>query len=62
MTQTEVKQQLKNECLNRVLYIHSKYFKYMDNHYDDSYCEQRDYEVKKAVEKLEKELEKLKQK
>lgn len=60
MTALEVRQQKKNETLNRIIFIYSKYFNYMDNSYDDSYVEQRDEQVKRALEKLEKELKLIK--
>lgn len=66
MTKDEVKQQKKNEALNKIIFTHSKYFNYEQGNpwgdWDDlpSSAEQRDKEVKRILENLENELKKLK--
>lgn len=65
MTKNEIRQQKKNEALNKIIFIHSKYFKYDQGWGDDDdeseSCEkQRDYEVGLVLYKLQQELLKIK--
>lgn len=70
MTYEEIRQTLKNEALNNIIHIHSKYFKYeyIDDMDDDFYgdsnhisCgEERDNAVKRELDDLDRKLKKLK--
>lgn len=65
MTKNEIRQQKKNEALNKIIFIHSKYFKYDQGWGDDDdeseSCEiQRDRQVKSVLYYLEKDLLKIK--
>ena len=71
MTYEEIRQQLKNEALNKIIFIHSKYYKYelVDDLDDDYYggnitsCdEERDKAVKSVLDNLEYKLKQLKNK
>ena len=58
MTKSEIKQQKKNEALNKIRKIyHPLNQKWYSNYQEDgSYAEQRDYEISQIIENLEKEL------
>ena len=72
MTYAEIRQQLKNESLNKIIHIHSKYFKYEggddldDDFYGDchqtSCSDERDRAVKRELDRLEYKLKELKDK
>ena len=67
MTIDEIKQQKKNEALNKIKFVYSKYFKYDqcwgDEDDESDSCEiQRDNKVKDILYNLEKDLLLLKNK
>lgn len=61
MNTNEIIQQKKNEALNKIRKIFNPLVKnHYDNHSDESYSEQREYEIRYIIETLEKELKILK--
>lgn len=61
MTNDEVRQQKKNEALNKIRKIYNPLYKvHYDDYSDESYSEQRDYKIESIIEDLEKELNKIK--
>ena len=62
MTKEQVIQQRKNEALNRITQIYHPLYKFSYNQYDeDSYAEQREYEIKSIVEDLNRDIKKIKE-
>lgn len=60
MNKTQIRQQLKNECLNRIRHIFSPNWKY-DSFWSTKMEDQRD-QVQMLIEQLERELKQLENK
>lgn len=61
MTKLEIRQQKKNEALNKIRKIFNKKYRFpYDEYDDDSGSEQKEHFIKSIIEYLEKELKNLK--
>ena len=59
MTKYQIRQQLKNEALNKIIKVHSENFIIGYASYDDSPTVQRDDAIARIIKTLNAELEKL---
>ena len=61
MTKSEIRQQKKNEALNKIRKIYNPdiRFNYSNFPGDGSYSDQRDFEIRTIIETLEKDLKEL---
>jgi hypothetical protein len=67
MTKNEIKSQIKATALNAIYKIYNSHnydngVGLQSHDWSESWCEQRDYKVKRIIEQLEKDLLKLKNK
>jgi hypothetical protein len=61
MTKLEIRQQMRNEALNKIRKIYNPKYKFNYDQYDeDSYSEQREKEIRLIIENLEKDLKNTK--
>lgn len=61
MTKLEIRQQKRNEALNKIRKIYNPKYKCNYDQYDeDSYSEQREKEIRWIIENLEKDLKLIK--
>jgi hypothetical protein len=56
MTTIELRQYIKSTALNKIAFIHSKYWVVDQYDRENSYAEQRDMEVRNIVSQMERDL------